>query len=93
MESPLTHFSILTAPRVERTHEHRLDDILFIAIASIARVAASCNGMKEFGEAKEERLRRFLQLPGGIPSHDTFNRAFSALNPEEPEKCFIEWTR
>jgi predicted transposase YbfD/YdcC len=49
--------------------------------------------MEEFGHAKEEWLRSFLLLPNGIPSHDTFNRVFSALNPEELENCFVEWTR
>jgi predicted transposase YbfD/YdcC len=38
-------------------------------------------------------LKTFLRLPGGIPSHDTFNRVFSALNPEELEGCFMDWTR
>jgi predicted transposase YbfD/YdcC len=93
MESPLSYFSGLTDPRVERTREHRLDDILFIAIASVICGAESWNDMEEFGKSKEEWLRRFLQLPNGIPSHDTFNRLFSALNPEELEKCFVKWTR
>ena len=49
--------------------------------------------MENFGKAKQEWLRTFLRLPGGIPSHDTFNRVFSALNPEELESSFIAWTR
>jgi predicted transposase YbfD/YdcC len=49
--------------------------------------------MEEFGRAKEDWLKTFLRLPGGIPSHDTFNRVFSALNPEELEGCFMDWTR
>lgn len=93
MESPLAYFSGLTDPRVERTREHHLDDILFIAIASIICGAEGWNDMEEFGKSKEDWLRSFLQLPNGIPSHDTFNRVFSALNPEELEKYFIEWTR
>jgi Transposase len=93
MKSPLNYFSSLTDPRVERTREHHLEDILFIAIASIICGGDSWNDMEEFGKAKEEWLRTFLQLPNGIPSHDTFNRVFSALNPEELEGCFIEWTR
>ena len=93
MENPLNYFSSLTDPRVERTREHHLEDILFIAIASVICGGYSWNDIEAFGKAKEEWLKRFLQLPNGIPSHDTFNRVFSALNPEELEGCFIEWTR
>jgi hypothetical protein len=49
--------------------------------------------MEEFGKAKEEWLKTFLRLPGGIPSHDTFNRVFSALDPVGLEKGFVEWTQ
>jgi hypothetical protein len=93
MNSSLTYFSGLTDPRVERTREHRLDDILFIAIASVICGAESWNDIELFGKSKEEWLSSFLQLPNGIPSHDTFNRLFSALNPAELENCFVEWTR
>jgi hypothetical protein len=93
MNTPLTYFSGLTGPRVERTGEHRLDDIIFIVIASVIYGAEGWNDMEEVGKSKEEWPRSFLQLPNGIPSHDTFNRLFSALNPEELEKCFVKWTR
>jgi predicted transposase YbfD/YdcC len=93
MESPLCYFSCLTDPRVERTREHSLEDILFIAIASIICGAEGWNEMEEFGKSKEDWLKTFLRLPGGIPSHDTFNRVFSALDPHELEKCFMDWTR
>jgi predicted transposase YbfD/YdcC len=49
--------------------------------------------MEEFGRAREDRLKTFLRLPGDIPSHNTFNRMFSALNPEVLEGCFMYWTR
>lgn len=93
MESPLHYFSSLTDPRVERTREHNLEDILFIAIASIICGADGWNEMEEFGKSKEDWLKTFLHLPGGIPSHDTFNRVFSALDPQELELCFMDWTR
>ena len=93
MTSPLQIFSGLTDPRVDRTKAHMLEDILFIAIASVICGAESWNDMENFGKAKEEWLRTFLRLPEGIPSHDTFNRVFSALNPEELESSFISWTR
>jgi hypothetical protein len=78
MESPLRYFSCLTDPRLERTCEHNLEDILFIAITSIICGADGWNEMEEFGKTKEDWLKTFLRLPGGIPSHDTFNRVFSA---------------
>jgi hypothetical protein len=56
-------------------------------------IAEDWNEMEEFGKAKEDWLKTFLRLPGGIPSHDTFNRVFSALNPEELKGCFMDWTR
>ena len=93
MNSPFAFFSELTAPRVERTKAHMLEDILFIAIASVICGAESWNDMENFGKAKQEWLRTFLRLPEGIPSHDTFNRVFSALNSEELESSFIAWTR
>ena len=83
----------MTDPRVERTKAHMLEDILFIAIASVICGAESWNDMENFGKAKQEWLRTFLRLPEGIPSHDTFNRVFSALNSEELESSFIAWTR
>ena len=93
MTSPLPFFSELTDPRVDRTKVHMLEDILFIAIASVICGAESWNDMETFGKAKEEWFRTFLRLPEGIPSHDTFNRVFSALNPDELESSFISWTR
>jgi hypothetical protein len=71
---------------VESTREHRLEDILFIATASVICGAESWNDMESFGKAKAEWLKTFLVLPGGIPSHDTFNRLFSSLHPEALEK-------
>jgi predicted transposase YbfD/YdcC len=93
MESPVGYFSSLTDPRVERTREHSLEDILFIATASVICGAEGRNEMEAFGRAREDRLKTFLRLPGGIPSRDTFKRVFSALNPEELEGCFMDWTR
>jgi hypothetical protein len=82
-------FFYLNRSRVARTRKHKLEDILFIAIASIICSAESWNDMEEFGKAKEEWLKTFLSLPGGIPSHDTINRLFSALNPDELGRCFM----
>lgn len=93
MNSPFPFFSELTDSRVERTKAHLLEDILFIAIASVICGAKSWNDMETFGKAKQEWLCTFLLFPNGIPSHDTFNHMFSALNSEQLESSFISWTR
>jgi predicted transposase YbfD/YdcC len=91
MDNPLKYFAELRDPRVERNREHLLEEILLIAIAAVLSGAESWNDMAEYGEDKREWLKTFLALPGGIPSHDTFNRVFAALDPEEMEKGFVAW--
>jgi hypothetical protein len=93
MESPLKYFAGVTDPRVERTKEHLLEEILFMTIAAVLSGAASWNDIADYGESKREWLGGFLTLPGGIPSHDTFNRVFSALDPLELENCFPGWVK
>ena len=91
MDSPLKYFATLRDPRVERTREHLLEEILLITIAAILSGANGWNEIEDYAQSKIEWFRSFLRLPGGIPSHDTFNRVFSALDPEELEKGFVAW--
>jgi len=91
MENPLKYFAELRDPRVERNREHLLEEVLLIAIAAVLSGAESWNDIADYGEAKLEWLKTFLTLPSGIPSHDTFNRVFAALDPEELEKGFVAW--
>ena len=93
MESPLQFFAGLEDPRVERTKAHLLEDIVFISIASVLCGSETWNEMEYFGKCKYEWLKTFLKLPGGIPTHDTFNRFFSALDPNKFEQCFLQWTQ
>lgn len=86
------HFAMLSDPRVTRTKKHLLSDIMFIAICTIACDGDGFTDMEVFGRAKEEWLRKYLELPGGIPSHDTFGRVFSIIDPEAFAKCFVSWT-
>jgi predicted transposase YbfD/YdcC len=81
----------LRDPRVERNREHLLEEVLLIAIAAALSGAESWNDIADYGKAKLLWLKTFLALPAGIPSHDTFNRVFAALDPEELEKGFVAW--
>lgn len=89
----LSYFSEMKDPRIERTKRHLFDDIVFIAIASVLSGGDSWNDMQEYGEIKKEWLSSFLELPNGIPSHDTFNRFFSALDADVFEACFLSWVK
>lgn len=91
MASFLEHFDALPDPRVERTKLHKLSDILFITIAAVLSGCDDWNEIELYGETKEEWLRKYLELANGIPSHDTFNRVFSLLDPEALRQCFLSW--
>lgn len=93
MNSPISYFSSLPDPRLDRTKEHLLEDIIFITIAAVICGAESWNDIENYGKSKEDWLRRYLQLPGGIPSHDTFNRFFSLLEPSLFEEAFLSWVK
>ena len=87
------HFRGLADPRVRRTRRHELVDILVISICTLLCGGESFNDMEDFGRAKEEWFRTFLNLPNGIPSHDTFNRVLAALDPTQFLECFMTWTQ
>jgi len=86
-------FRDLPDPRIERTRHHRLLDVLVIGFCATLAGGEGFNDMELFGTEKEEWFRTFLELPHGIPSHDTFNRVFQALNPETFCDCFLRWTQ
>jgi len=87
------HFANLTDPRIDRGKRHQLFDILFISICAVIAGANDFVAIATFGVDKEAWLRRFLELPNGIPCHDTFGRVFAALNPRAFFDCFVEWIR
>lgn len=87
----VTYFGGIKDPRVERTKQHKLLDIIIIGICGVICGAEGWVNIEEFGKEKEDWLRTFLELPNGIPSHDTFGRVFARLNPVEFETCFFEW--
>jgi predicted transposase YbfD/YdcC len=87
------HFASLEDPRVERTKLHALLSIVTIALCAVICGAETWDDIAEFGRAKREWLGSFLELPNGIPSHDTFNRVFQALDPKQFESCFLGWMK
>jgi predicted transposase YbfD/YdcC len=87
-----SHFDCLEDPR-EDSHKvlHKFHDILVIAILGTICGADGWTEICEFAEAKIDWLETFLELPNGIPSHDTLGRVFSLLDPEIFEACFLAW--
>lgn len=87
------HFESLPDPRRRTMNlRHNFIDILIIAICAIICSADSWVAVEEFGIAKEAWFRSFLELPNGIPSHDTFTNVFRKLASKQFEVCFTSWT-
>lgn len=87
-------FASLKDPRVDRTKLHPLLSIVTIAICAVIvlpRRTDTWDEIEEFGRAKASWFATFLELPNGIPSHDTFNRVFAALDPGQFRTCFVKW--
>jgi predicted transposase YbfD/YdcC len=85
------HFGKIPDPRVEGRCAHKLIDIICIAIAGVMCGANSWSEIETFGKAKETWLRQYLELPNGVPSHDTFGRVFGLLDAEAFERQFASW--
>lgn len=87
------YFTPLKDPRVRKRTEHRLIDIIAIALCG---VIANCDGWTDIIDFANNRIawfKRFLTLPNGIPSHDTFERVFAKIDPAVFNRCCIAWLR
>jgi hypothetical protein len=91
LRSLADHFADLPDPRLDRNKEHALLDVVVLAVCGILAGCDSWADVERFGRAKADWFRRFLKLPNGIPSHDTFGRVFARLNPEAFAACFKAW--
>jgi len=86
-------FVDLVDPRIARTRRHALLDIITIALCGVICGAESWVEVEDWADAKLEWLQTWLELPNGIPSHDTFGRVFSRINPAQFEAGFLRWVQ
>src|SRR3954452_15338923 len=93
LETLIAAFETIEDPRCEWKVEHQLLDILVIAVCAVLGEAESFEDIALYGRCKEAWLRGFLALPNGIPSHDTFRRVFTLIDPDAFERCFLGWVR
>jgi predicted transposase YbfD/YdcC len=91
--SILEHFSSLTDPRIKLKTRHKLLEIVAMTLCAMIAGADDWVEIADFAKEKEGWLKKFLKLPNGTPSHDTFGRVFSLINPEEFGTCFITWLK
>src|SRR3954453_22337746 len=91
IEGLVRHFSVVEDPRCQGKIDHRLIDILVIAVCAVIACAESWDDIALYGRSKLAWLRTFLELPNGIPSHDTLRRVFMLIDPEAFEAGFIAW--
>ncbi|MBC7914344.1 MAG: ISAs1 family transposase [Pyrinomonadaceae bacterium] len=89
--SIFAYFSEMQDFRINRKKRHLLTDIISITIAAALCGIESYNDIEDFGVVREDWLKTFLELPNGIPSHDTFNRVFANMDPIKFEACFRSW--
>lgn len=84
-------FCKLNDPRVVGRSSHKLTDILILSVLAVICGADTYDAIELFGRAHEEELKKILDLPNGIPSHDTINRVFQSISTRHFEQLFSEW--
>ena len=79
-------------PRAPYNQKHKILDIIVIAVTAILCGMDTWNEIEDWAKSKRDWLGSFLELPGGIPSHDTINRVFQMIDPEKFHDAFFRWT-
>src|SRR5919107_5239186 len=93
LEALITELEAIEDPRCGWKVEHRLLDILVIAVCAVLGEAESFEDIALYGRCKRAWLEGLLELPNGIPSHDTFRRVLMLVDPDAFERCFLGWVR
>ena len=93
MIGPIRHFSDMPDPRMKRKRLHELSHVISLALIAVMGGATSWDDVEDTCEVFEDWLTGLLGLKNGIPSHDTFNRVFSLLDPKQMEERFLRWTQ
>ena len=93
MESPIKYFTSLNDFRQLGKVKHKLENIIAITIAAVICGCENWYEIEDYGKQKEPWLKTFLDLPDGVPTHDTYRRFFMWVNPKKLEQCFIEWIK
>jgi predicted transposase YbfD/YdcC len=93
LQALIAELASIEDPRCAWKVEHRLLDILAIAVCAVLGEAETFEDIALYGRCKEAWRRGFLARPNGIPSHDTFRRVFTLIDPEAFERCFMGWVR
>lgn len=89
----IEYFDEITDPRLERCKLHKLIDIIVISVLGFICGCQTWDELEDFGKSQQDWLKQFLDLPHGIPSHDTIARVFARMNPEVFQQCFMELTQ
>ena len=86
-------FSEIPDPRINRTRKHLFLDIIGLALFAVLAGAQAYTEIEDFCCHHEDWLKTYFSLPNGIPSHDTFSRVFSAINPTSFQESFLSWVK
>ena len=91
LQEIINAFKQLDDPRMVNKNDHRLIDIIVIAVCAVIAGADGPTAIGQWAKIHQDNLKRYLKLPNGIPSHDTFGRILKRIQPAAFQKCFVEW--